>query len=275
MWETENFYRIPRILTVDSINTAFESHKKKDYCFYGEMHNFWEIVFVKSGTASVTKDDKIYRLAEGEVTLHKPMEFHRLMSVGEAFKVIVISFSSDSEALYSISDGNFYVGEKGKAALSGIVDEIKKRFETEDIIIKGSGENSAAEQITVCRLELFLLELLKTKNRTKTLMKTRTARSFAAIIDFMNGNLSNTLSVKEIADGCNMSESNLKKIIKKYTGAGVNKHFMRLKMVRATAMLEEGMNVNEVSEALGFSSPAYFSYVFKRETGVPPIKHRT
>ena len=68
-----------------------------------------------------------------------------------------------------------------------------------------------------------------------------------------------------------MSESNLKKIIKKYTGSGVSKHFTMLKIVRATSMLESGMNINEVSELLGFSSPAYFSYVFKRETGAPPI----
>jgi AraC-like DNA-binding protein len=43
-----------------------------------------------------------------------------------------------------------------------------------------------------------------------------------------------------------------------------------LKIRTATKFLEEGMVVSEVSDKLGFTSPAYFSSCFKRITGIKP-----
>ncbi|MCF7855622.1 MAG: AraC family transcriptional regulator, partial [Candidatus Pacebacteria bacterium] len=37
---------------------------------------------------------------------------------------------------------------------------------------------------------------------------------------------------------------------------------------------EHGMRVNEVADKLGFSSPCYFSKVFKERTGQAPSSYR-
>lgn len=270
MWDKTVFYHVPRVLSVYSLNTAFHSYKDKDYYFSGEMHNFWELICIKKGRALIAKDDKIYHLSEGGAALHPPMEFHRIMSDGVEFEIIVISFSSDSDVLFGLSGGVIALGETGMAEITGLLDEIKSVFKMNEFFVLGGG-NAAAEQMTVCRFERFLLGLLSGKGGEKAQLKTHSARLFSSVIEVMNNNIEKNLSVAELAQLCGMSESNLKKIIKKYTGSGVSKHFTMLKIVRATSMLESGMNINEVSELLGFSSPAYFSYVFKRETGAPPI----
>lgn len=270
MWDKTVFYHIPRTLLVYSINTAFNSCRDKDYYFPGEMHNFWEMVYIKKGKAIITKNDKIYRLNEGETAIHPPMEFHRIMSDGEEFEIIVISFSSDSDILYSLPNGVIRLDKKLSNELYEIFEEIKTAFNMNDVLVT-SGKNAATEQMAVCRFEHFLLNLIAKEKGVQSQVRTHAAKLFSLIVQVMNDNIGKNLSVEQIARLCGMSTSNLKKIIRKHTGCGVNKHFTTLKIMRATSMLENGMNVNEVSEILGFSSPAYFSYVFKRETGTAPI----
>ena len=86
----------------------------------------------------------------------------------------------------------------------------------------------------------------------------------------MNTRISQTLSVDELADELNMSISSLKRLFDKYAGMSVHKYFLTLKIKMATVFLKEGMSVNEVSDALGFSSQGYFSATYKRETGNNP-----
>ena len=47
-------------------------------------------------------------------------------------------------------------------------------------------------------------------------------------------------------------------------------HYSNMKINMAKSMLEEGMSVGEVSNALGYSSQAYLTTVFKKATGITP-----
>lgn len=67
-----------------------------------------------------------------------------------------------------------------------------------------------------------------------------------------------------------MSQATLKRIFARYTGIGIHKYFLQLKIKSATELLQSGMNVCQTSEKLGFSSQCYFSTVYKRETGKSP-----
>ena len=167
MWDKTVFYHIPRTLLVYSINTAFNSCKDKDYYFPGEMHNFWEMVYIKKGKAIITKNDKIYRLNEGETAIHPPMEFHRIMSDGEEFEIIVISFSSNSDILYSLPCGVIGLDKGLSNELYEIFDEIKSAFNIDDFFVCG-GKSPVAEQMAVCKFEHFLLSLIAKENVVAT-----------------------------------------------------------------------------------------------------------
>ena len=74
----------------------------------------------------------------------------------------------------------------------------------------------------------------------------------------------------ELAFLCNMSAINLQKIFSRYAGVGVMEYFNRVKMRKATELLEEGLSVKETALRLGFHDQNYFSTVFKRIIGVAP-----
>ena len=81
-------------------------------------------------------------------------------------------------------------------------------------------------------------------------------------------------TVDELADLCGMSTSNLKKVYSMYSVFSIHKYFVKLKIARAIEMLEEGYNVTEISDKLGFNNQNYFSIVFKRETSMSPLNYR-
>ena len=80
--------------------------------------------------------------------------------------------------------------------------------------------------------------------------------------------------IAEIAKACGTSPTRLKCIFTKYSGLGVHKYFVSLKINVAAQLIKSGMTVTEISERLGFSSQGYFSLAFKRETGMSPTEYK-
>ena len=266
---------IPRPIKIESLCSAFHLPYEENYYFSGEMHDFWEMVFITDGEAAIAKNNRIFNLGKGDLAFHPPMEFHRVWSEGEPFRLLVISFTaSDDEVLKRLGEGIFSLNLEQQHTLKALKDEIYDAFNIDYIFISSLGDSSLAMQSAVTKLELFLLELLRSGDYEKRRDKSPSAQQFSKIIEIMTSNLNKDLSVEDIARLSSISVSNLKKICHKYTGAGPAKHFLKLKIVRAMQLLKDGMNVTEVSDYLAFSSQSYFSSTFRRETGKSPTQYK-
>ena len=100
----------------------------------------------------------------------------------------------------------------------------------------------------------------------------KSAQTFSEIVVFLENNIHRKLDVDDIAAGCEISRSNLKKIFSKYSGIGIMAYFNTMKVREAKLLLDSGMSVHECAVSLGFTDQYYFSTVFKRITGTPPSR---
>ena len=55
---------VSKNINVTSLYSAFEADFKDGYSSVGEAHDFWELVFVKSGSVGVLAGDRILELGE-------------------------------------------------------------------------------------------------------------------------------------------------------------------------------------------------------------------
>ncbi|HMP55179.1 MAG TPA: AraC family transcriptional regulator [Novosphingobium sp.] len=82
-------------------------------------------------------------------------------------------------------------------------------------------------------------------------------------------------SLGELADLCGVSQGHLARAFKVTTGWQIQKYIAELRIASALELLRGGaMTCEEVSARLGFSSPGYFSTVFRRMTGLSPSEVR-
>ena len=91
----------------------------------------------------------------------------------------------------------------------------------------------------------------------------------------MQENIERAIEMPEIAEFLNISYSTFRRMFKTYTGMAPAQYYMSMKVQRAKDMLRSTtMSVKEVSFALHFETPEYFSRIFKKKTGMTPSQFR-
>ncbi len=92
---------------------------------------------------------------------------------------------------------------------------------------------------------------------------------------YVSDNIDKKLTAQTISKGTYISRSTLYSILSTHLGCTVSEFICKAKIDRAKEMLREtDLPVKDISEALGFSSPAYFGKAFKEFEGLSPLKFR-
>ncbi len=94
-------------------------------------------------------------------------------------------------------------------------------------------------------------------------------------LDFINENLTATLTVKTIAESIFVSPDTLAHRFKKELGVSVGRYLDGLIMTKAENLLvNTTLSVAQISSSLGFYDQFYFSRRFKEKYFLPPLKYR-
>lgn len=256
--------QIPRSPDVQSFHFSLDRIFGDHYDFAGELHPFYEIVYVLSGSAGITAGENVYILNTGQCLLHPPNEFHRIRSErGSEPHVLNLSFYANEMPKFS-SGRIFEPNDLLREEFLEIALEVRNGLHNSDM-------NLLATQRV--RFERWLLRAFR-DGHEKGAIKSLGAIRYAEIVRLMNDHLSEDLQAEDIAKLSHMSLSKLKKDFAKYAGMGVSRYFTEMKMRRAAEMLRSGARVGETAAAFGYGDQNYFSTVFRRIMGVPPVKYR-
>lgn len=94
-------------------------------------------------------------------------------------------------------------------------------------------------------------------------------------IEYMKENLYSQLCLEQLCKHVNLSKYYFIRSFKKATGSSPMAYFTQLKIQKACRLLiEDDLQVQHISENLGFSTPYYFSEQFKKVTGYSPKEYR-
>lgn len=94
------------------------------------------------------------------------------------------------------------------------------------------------------------------------------------IIEYVQENYMNPLTVKELADYVHVSESYLSRTMTAHIGMPPIKYVNHVRIENAKLALKTEHSIEEIASLTGFRDSKYFTTVFKRQTGMPPSAFR-
>ena len=91
------------------------------------------------------------------------------------------------------------------------------------------------------------------------------------VIDYMKANLSQDLSILDLATLTNMSKSHFSRSFKQSAGIAPYQYLMQQRVERAKRLLEQqAMSISDIALDCGFANQTHLTKVFRQLTGVTP-----
>ena len=108
----------------------------------------------------------------------------------------------------------------------------------------------------------------------ESIIKPKRSKNLETLVDFINKNLSEELSVDVISKQTYLSKSLIYTLFRKYFNMTVSEYvnFQRIKLAKELLNTTE-LSVESVSSKVGYSSISYFSKTFKKIVGVSPKQY--
>lgn len=102
----------------------------------------------------------------------------------------------------------------------------------------------------------------------------RIAPELNSVIQYINKNYAENLSLEEYAEMCGLSKYHFLREFKKITSVSPLKYRSEIRMCHAKDMLKiKGNRINKIAEQLGYSSAEYFSEAFRKAVGMSPSEY--
>ena len=281
---------LPGVIHIRKIITIFYMELSKDFHYDGEQHNFWEMVYIDKGEMLCTADKHQFTLKSGEVTFHKPNEYHNLSGDGKnAPNVSILTFECDSVAMKHFEGKILRLSAEEKRLLSMLMSEGLACFRLEDPsnpLLQSLRTQTDAPfsgfQMIRNLLEIFLISLYR--HRESFTKKSRQSVHIDGVdvnfeirelLDILNHNLYGKLTIGDIARQVGKSESTVKNLFARFQPGGVMRYYNQLKIREAKRLIRENRyTFAQIAELLCFDSPQYFSKCFKTITHMTPTEYK-
>jgi transcriptional regulator GlxA family with amidase domain len=98
---------------------------------------------------------------------------------------------------------------------------------------------------------------------------------FKKVLNYIDDNISENLSVNQISEANSIDRTYLYKLFQTHKGIGPSEYIQELKLQKACSLLRKSsLSITEISYETGFSSSSYFSKFFHSKLGIAPSTYR-
>ena len=288
MQQTYYRHKLKNLLVINKIVTIHYFEGAKGFTTKGETHDFWEIVYADKFSAVCTADDRQILLNEGEILFHKPNEYHALSTeLRNPPNLFVATFECRSEGMRFFENKRLKLDKSLLKFIYMLIEESRKTFDLpySDPDLKKmplrQRPTLGGQQLIKNLLEILLINIMRGEtekadtNETFLFKEEFEGRVAKRIIELLEDNVRENLSIDELCARLNYNKSYLFRQFKSTTGCSIMAYFVNLKIKGAKKLLRESdMTVVQIANFFSFDSPNYFSKTFKKLTGHTPTNYR-
>ena len=259
---------LPKV-NINKIFTIFYQEKEKGFLFKGETHNFWELTYVDKGYMRSIVDGEEWVLHQGEAMFYDTGQHHMQYSDADvAVCYITITFDMELADCASLCNCKFTID----SYLAQLLDKIL--YEKEHSIFY-------SEDLIACYLKEFVIKIIRSQISQKNATGSYATYQYNIEKDlvertaaYIEQNLSERLTVKEIAAHVNVSQSYLSVLFKRHRKYTLIEYINRVRLEHCKELIREGKySITQIAELVGYSSVQYLSRQFKSVVGISPSEY--
>jgi AraC-like DNA-binding protein/quercetin dioxygenase-like cupin family protein len=237
---------------------------------FPHFHGPAELVLIKAGNGEFISEGEPVRFSAGTVIFVPPMVVHDFAFEEGARAWTLVQFDP-----YAVDAGTAGIPSVPTNAV--LQHEQTKRIEMlmdwldQSIAAKGDQRTIALQlqALVLAVRQAIILPDHKSQGAPSALSRYR------PLLDQWNRHQGKTIWLADAASLCGMSTPYFSRCFKNVFGTGFSAYQTRIKMLQAARMLATSdMSVSQVGYAVGFKSPAYFTFCFRSAFGVTPTRHR-
>ncbi|MDO5734524.1 MAG: AraC family transcriptional regulator [Eubacteriales bacterium] len=249
-------------------------------------HDYYEFVLVLKGRYVHFINGSSYVHEAGEICLLPPHLTHREEALEWEERSLFIGldsrfFQSECLDLFSSSPDLYdFIARKGTKSESIFTVFKTKKMESLygllEFILEESREQKAGSDFLIKGGIIRLIETLMENSTYSIIEQSKEEREknlSREIIAYIESNLA-TVTRESLAAYFHFNQDYLNRLLKQTTGYTYSENLREIRLRKASEMLQEGANINQVMEEIGLVNRGYFNRIFKSAFGSLPGSYK-
>lgn len=250
-------------------------------------HDEIEFIYVKKGQVKITlNNDDEHNLKENDILVILPQTPHAINRIDHCdceFFNILFSFSLLEPDKYSAVYEKYfkvYISrekklESGQTPSGQLTSKLAPLL---DDLIDGRYDSYNNQELKIksnCFMIMHILNQYLVDNSENEKARSITYSKIKPAIYYVQNAYDTDVTVKTVANLCNLSESHFMKLFKELTGMSFTTHLVdyRLQMA-ANQLKDKTLKIIDIATGCGFNNHSYFSRTFIKKYGVTPNEYR-
>ena len=249
----------------DNELTVHHSIDKSQAKTFFHKHDMFEIFYLISGEGTFRVEESEYDLLPNTVFVFRPNEWHRAYPNNkEVYERVSIHFSKS--ILNNIVNGElllecFLGRQKGKSNLLFLKDGANDYVSYCLNRMLKTSNNEEVRRLAIFTGLISILYTLNNEQSTQKMqqrMKSESYLSVLNVIEYIDDNLSENLTLDSISDHFFTSKSSLNRNFKKVTGKTVWSYIIDKRLIVAKSLIDSGTSTHRACALCGFSDYSSF-----------------
>lgn len=261
----------------------FHLKDKRNIKFQFHYHDFNKIIIFISGNVTYLIEGKAYKLRPWDILLVSSNEVHKpLIDSSEVYERIVIWINPSFLKRHSDSECNllkcFQMAESEKFNLMRLNHEaincVKHTLsDLGDACNSDEFGSKILKNSLLMQIIVYLNRLFLNGQINKEVNDIVYDENIGEILEYINENLGEDLSLDNIATSFFMSKYYLMHKFKKQTGYTIHNYIVQKRLMMASSFIKKGRPVTEVYIECGFGDYSNFIRAFKKMFGMSPKQY--
>ena len=241
-------------------------------------HDFCEIVIVTSGSGWHVLNDEPHLLSCGEVLYLESKDRHAFEEVHDLYLTNVL-YRSNSMLLRPDRLGPYLPSagdDGGERRYWQISEEAIERLKPllSAVARESRRSDSASELLAEALFMQLIIAIWRDRFATDGDKLSSSAR-IGQVLKYLRHNCTQPIDLDELASRFGYSPRNFRRVFREATATTPHDYLVKLRLGHAMrALRASNGNVTEIAFASGFNDSNYFSYTFRKLTGMSPSQYR-